>query len=548
MSKDPNQKQENSYEGILGDYQEQKETVSQNTDSVTEPKKSGKALKIAGIAIASVAVIGLGIFGVQKLSKPDTVPDAPGSENQSASSDQVSNPESTNSPDLPDNPDAAMYSANLEISPALMECFYRDYLSQMETAFSYYGIDPDVSLKEQMLPEEAGENMSWFDYMINQLKSSVSQLLVFNEAANADGYVMTDEDNAKLEDAISNVDMSVYGDNVTEEDVHTMFEMQIRAAGYFDTVVENMAFTDEDLDAYYQEHKTDFDTCGLAGFSVHYDIPEETDAETEEQGMTKEQAEAYADKLENAKSSQEFEEIVCEILLTYEGYTEEMLTESLPTLYANNFTYQSGFDVSEWAFSEDTKLNDTYRTDSDGSISVYMLTREASLDDTATVNARHILFSADDHMEELDEDADEATQEAAQKKAMQTCHQLAENLLAEWESGEKTEESFAELANAHSEDPGSNTNGGLYQNIYVGQMVTSFNDWCFDSSRQPGDTGIVETSYGVHIMYFSGNADPLWKNTARNALQSEGMNTWYAEQQAIWAVNSNADVINTIED
>ena len=40
-----------------------------------------------------------------------------------------------------------------------------------------------------------------------------------------------------------------------------------------------------------------------------------------------------------------------------------------------------------------------------------------------------------------------------------------------------------------------------------GQMVTEFNDWCFDESRQPGDTGIVKTSYGYHIMYFSSTGE-----------------------------------------
>ena len=38
-------------------------------------------------------------------------------------------------------------------------------------------------------------------------------------------------------------------------------------------------------------------------------------------------------------------------------------------------------------------------------------------------------------------------------------------------------------------------------------MVTAFNDWCFDGARQPGDTGIVKTDYGYHIMYYVGQCD-----------------------------------------
>ncbi|MDE6087675.1 MAG: peptidyl-prolyl cis-trans isomerase, partial [Oscillospiraceae bacterium] len=522
MSQDKNQKQENSqenseknYTGILGDFQQQDNATTESRKS----EKSGKTLKIAGAAVVSVAVIGcLALLIVNPFNKQETSPDTP---DMLENSSGQTNPEVTNSPDLPDNPDAAMYSANFEVTPALMECFYKDYLTQMENAFVYYGIDTETSLKEQMLPEEAGISGSWFDYIMNQAESAITQLLIYNEAANAENYTMTEENKQQVEDALAEMDMSRYSEIVTEEDVRTMIEMEVLAASYFTNLVQNLEITEEDLDAYYQEHKRELDTCGLAGYSISYVTPGETTTDGEEiSGMTKEQAEEYATNLENCKTSQEFEDIIREILVTYEDYTEEMLESSLPTLYVDDFTYQEGFDVAEWAFSEDTKENATYRIDNDGYISVYFMTRPAGLDETKTVNVRHILFNKDDHMEELDEDADETAQQAAEDAALQTCQQLAQDLLAEWESGEKTEDSFAELADTYSEDPGSNTNGGLYENVYTGQMVTSFNDWCFDESRQPGDTGIVETDYGFHIMYYSGDGNPTWVNTARRAVQS----------------------------
>ena len=75
--------------------------------------------------------------------------------------------------------------------------------------------------------------------------------------------------------------------------------------------------------------------------------------------------------------------------------------------------------------------------------------------------------------------------------------QEAENALQAWKDGDATEESFAALANKLSEDPGSNTNGGLYKQVYKGQMVSEFNDWCFDESRKAGDTGIVANDAGI---------------------------------------------------
>lgn len=105
----------------------------------------------------------------------------------------------------------------------------------------------------------------------------------------------------------------------------------------------------------------------------------------------------------------------------------------------------------------------------------------------------------------------------------------ADSLYQAWKDGAATEDSFAELANEQSADPGSNTNGGLYEQVYKGQMVASFNDWCFDESRQKGDTGIVETDYGYHIMYFVGQDDPYWQVQVENALRTQDYNTWYEE-------------------
>ena len=132
--------------------------------------------------------------------------------------------------------------------------------------------------------------------------------------------------------------------------------------------------------------------------------------------------------------------------------------------------------------------------------------------DKPMVDVRHILVIP----AEQDENGDyteEAWQEAEQK---------AEALLNEWKAGEATEDSFAALANENSEDPGSSTNGGLYEAVYPGQMVDEFDAWCFDDARQPGDTGIVKTSYGYHVMYFVGRGEEVfWFETAKGDLLSE---------------------------
>ena len=79
----------------------------------------------------------------------------------------------------------------------------------------------------------------------------------------------------------------------------------------------------------------------------------------------------------------------------------------------------------------------------------------------------------------------------------------AERILKQWQEGEATEDSFAVLANTYSEDGGSNTTGGLYEEIHIdASYVAEFKNWAIDATRKTGDTEIVKTTYGYHIMYF----------------------------------------------
>ena len=147
-------------------------------------------------------------------------------------------------------------------------------------------------------------------------------------------------------------------------------------------------------------------------------------------------------------------------------------------------------------------------------------------DESNTVNVRHILLSSD-------EDNDEEVS------------QQAEELLQQWKDGEQTEDSFAALARENSDDSNA-AQGGLYEGVTPGQMVTEFNDWCFDESRQPGDTGIVKTEYGYHIMYFVSEGGPAWKVNAESALATQDYNNYMDELEAKYPSTTNQKTIDLL--
>lgn len=139
--------------------------------------------------------------------------------------------------------------------------------------------------------------------------------------------------------------------------------------------------------------------------------------------------------------------------------------------------------------------------------------------DGTYVSVRHILV-----MPEGGTTGDDGTTTYSDEE-WAACEKKAQEILDEWLAGDATEDSFAALAEEKSEDPGSSTNGGLYENVAKGQMVEPFEDWCFDETRAAGDYGLVKTTYGYHVMYFV-SSTPIWETYAKSGWVNEKTNAF----------------------
>ena len=171
---------------------------------------------------------------------------------------------------------------------------------------------------------------------------------------------------------------------------------------------------------------------------------------------------------------------------------------------------------------------------------------DRGLDDYETVNVRHILVATSDVEKIYGEDGttvDEEATAAAQEIADAKVKTEAEEILNEWLAGDKTEESFAALADEKSDD---GADGGLYTQVTKGYMVSEFNDWIFDESRKVGDYDIIKTDYGYHIMYFSGTDELAWKLEARNNIETEKYAEYKADLATKYEVVTYDDVMNRV--
>ena len=118
----------------------------------------------------------------------------------------------------------------------------------------------------------------------------------------------------------------------------------------------------------------------------------------------------------------------------------------------------------------------------------------------------------------------------------------AQDLLDRYLKGGATEDFFAELAGLHTADPGSKETGGLYENVRVGDMVEEFENWCFDDNRKVGDTGVVRTTYGYHVMFYSGE-EAEWIYLSREGIIDEKITEFVTAAVDAYALNANYEAM-----
>ena len=120
----------------------------------------------------------------------------------------------------------------------------------------------------------------------------------------------------------------------------------------------------------------------------------------------------------------------------------------------------------------------------------------------ASAKASHILI------------AYEGAQRSSATRTKEEAQQLANELLAKAKANPSD---FAKLATENSDDPGSKTNGGEYDNIVPGQMVPTFNDFVFNSPV--GSIGVVETDFGFHVIKVSDKYDSVLLGTVAQTVE-----------------------------
>ena len=423
-----------------------------------------------------------------------------------------------------------------------------DFLSQYGSYASFLGLDTTKPLNEQYYEEEAGT--TWSDYFLDSATSNIHTIYSLYHEAVANNYSLNQESLDSIDSNISNATTyamiygfsdadaylsAMYGKGSSADSYRDYLNVLYTARGYYNEVLDSLEYTDEDLRAaeadnpkVYNSYSYNYYYLAASKFYEGGTTDEEgnTTYSDEEKAAGLAAAEAAAKELAKCESLEALDEAIAALSINAEA-ENAATTAVTDTMYSKLSSTMSDWVTDDARSEGDTTCipNVVTSEDEDGNEvettnGYYVVYFVGSNDNTfSLVNVRHILVGFEGGTTDENGTTTYSDEEKAAAKAE------AEALLESFADSEGTEEMFAELANENSDDTGSNTNGGLYE-----------------ESRKPGDTGIVESDYGYHVMYFSGFSDTTYRDYM---ITSDLRNTDIDQWQSDLVAASDATVKNT---
>lgn len=419
------------------------------------------------------------------------------------------------------------------------------YYSNRNMYANYGLIDGSQSDKETVYDEESGK--TYYDFFLDSAKSSLTTIAAELDAAEAEGMTLNEESVQSVEDTIQQVKdeastygypyeaylKAAYGKYMTPSAFKTCLEHAALASQYATAHQDSLTYDEAALEEYYNESKKSLDTFVYRSLYFDGAAATVTDEEGNTVEATEEQTQAAMDEAKAKADAMLAELNAGGDFDTLAQAAVEEAGEGVMTYAGEQTTVGNSLSgvTATWLQDVNRTAGEYGVAESDSGYYVLQFV-ERYRDETPTVDVRHILIKAE--TTDTDE-TDESGNPIPTEEAMNAAKEEAQKLLDEFNAGDKTEDAFAALAEANSDDPGSSSNGGLYTNVRKGAMVESFDSWIFDESRQAGDTGLVENTnsgqQGWHVMYYVGQNVPYWQVTATSSLKSADMSDWLEQLQ-----------------
>ena len=403
----------------------------------------------------------------------------------------------------------------------------------------------DVAAMTGVTLEDLGnpENPTWADAFKYATISQILQVKFGASKAIENGITLTEDQEKEIdtyiEDARTNAKKYDYsldrwlhsqiGKGISEKLVREMQKESYLATAYYEKLEKDTtnAITDEQINTEYKNNPDMYDIIDARIYTiaaVTANVKGDATAEEKKAAEDKAAAEtkANAEKFLAAVTDEEsFIKQAQKAILTADNKSTVKAEESTlaeKVHYADLGSVSE--DLAKWAYDDARKVGDkAIFKNADGSYTVIYMTSLAHKDmSVSSSDVRHILVQFETKKDADGKEIALTAQDKAKYKAE------AQKILDEFNKN-PTVENFAELTKKYTDDVDSNgkpNNDGLYENVADdGQYVEAFTKWAVDSTRKPGDTGIVETEYGYHVMYYVEANDDAWYASVKNAIFAE---------------------------
>lgn len=425
---------------------------------------------------------------------------------------------------------------------------YSNYANQ-------YYFDPNTSVKKQIHDSESGQ--TWYDFLVEETINALTEQTALAQMAASEGHSLSAESQSQLDSTLTQLNTSWISSGYASRDAFIKANMgpymsydrlvsllgqQYLANDFANAKLDAITHPDADYDAFYQENKNDLDTIVYTQFTFQAQVPT-----TDEAGQAVEMSdEEKSAKLEQLK--QEQKALAEELKAKLESGTapEALEAEYQDRLYnvavsrrttGSNAQYST---YGDWLLDSARKAGDITLSENDTGSAYYYyvaLFEDRLRDEEPTHNVRHLLVQA----------GDANASEPPTQEQYDEAEEKASSLLQQWQSGEANEDTFSALVSANSDDSGSRSNGGLISDITsASSYVDAFKEWAIDPARKEGDTGLVKTEYGWHIMYYVSTNDPIWRQTVANQLRDQDYEQLSADAVQGWNITRGMGV-NFIE-
>ena len=422
-----------------------------------------------------------------------------------------------------------------KVSIGMYDYYYASMVSYYEqyASYGYFDLDTTKDYSKQYTTNDDGKKVSWQKFFEDEALHEVEQITVYYSKAVEDGVTLTSAQEKTIEtqiktlkDSASQNNLSLdqyiksnFGAYCSEETIRLMLTQYYMGANYKGKYKAETKVNDKQVKKYYDDHKSDYEKIKFYYIALPYDS---TDDDTKADSVKK--AEEIMAKMKDKKSvlalvpdvySSYIESDAKSAMENDSTLTEEKAKEEAVKTYESNVVAtvsgsESPFDdeMNTWLFSDDTKVGSKkYYIDADnGYIYIVLKTEKASLENDETYTVRHILIQPES------DDASSSSASSTEKKftdaQWKAAKKKTDKIVAEFNKSDKSEYSFAKLAEQYSTDTASTSSGssdsfgGLYEGTVLGQMVDEFENWATDDSRKYGDVDIVKSDYGYHIMFF----------------------------------------------